>query len=239
MLGLMGKKKGMTVVYNPDGEAIPVTVVEAGPCVVVQKKVKTTDGYDAIQLGFGRTQAKRTSKPMRGHFEKKGLPIFTNLNEFRVENAEAFKVGDELVCAGFKTGDIVHVSGVTKGRGFQGVMKRHHKHGGPASHGSDFHRRPGSIGMRTWPGHVLKNMKMPGHMGAVNVTTKNLDVVAVRNQDNVLLIRGAVPGARNGLVVVVCADKKFESRPELKKASATAAKVNDKPTDDKTAEQQA
>lgn len=218
MLGLMGKKMGMTQVFDEAGEVIPVTVVKVGPCTVVQVKTKESDGYDAIQLGYDTTKPRRITKAERGHFEKRSLPLFKYLREFRTEHVKDFEVGQELLVAGFKSGDVVNVSGVTKGRGFQGVMKRHNKHGGPASHGSDFHRRPGSIGMRTWPGHVLKNMKMPGHMGNVNVTTKNLKIVSVRPEDNVLLIRGALPGAASGLVIVVPEDKGFEKRPELKKS---------------------
>lgn len=217
MLGLMGKKLGMAQVFTEEGEQLPVTVVLLGPCTVTQKKTAASDGYNALQLGFGTTTPRRVPKARRGHLEKKGLPLFTRLQEFRTDAVDAFEVGEVLVCSGFNPGDTVHVSGVTKGRGFQGVMKRHGKHGGPASHGSDFHRRPGSIGMRTWPGHVLKNMKLPGHMGSVNRTTKNLEVVAVRPEDNAVLIRGAIPGTRNGLVVVTCAEKDFESRAELKR----------------------
>lgn len=215
MLGLMGKKMGMTQVFGADGEQIPVTVVELGPCTVTQKMTTDLEGYNAIQLGWGMTRPHRMSKARRGHLEKRGLPLFSHLKEFRTEHVADFEVGQELVVSGFRVGDTVHVSGVTKGRGFQGVIKRHGKHGGPASHGSDFHRRPGSIGMRTWPGHVLKNMKLPGHMGDVHVTTKNLTVVGVRPQDNALLVRGCLPGTRGGLVVVYCAEQNFETRTEL------------------------
>lgn len=217
MLGLMGKKLGMTQVFTEGGDVVPVTVVKLGPCTVTQKKLSETDGYAALQLGFGEATPKRMCKARRGHLEKKGLKLFTVLKEFRTDRAADFNVGDELCAAGFKAGDVVHVSGVSKGRGFQGVMKRHGKHGGPASHGSDFHRRPGSIGMRTWPGHVLKNMKMPGHMGNVKVTTKNLEVVVVKPEENLVLIKGAVPGARNGTVVVIPLEKDFETRPTLKR----------------------
>lgn len=219
MLGLMGKKLGMTQVFGEDGEAIPVTAVLIGPCTVVQRKTAETDGYNALQLGFCPKKPGRVSKALRGHFEKKGLVPFAHLREFRTERAGEFEVGQVLGAAGLKAGDVVHVSGISKGRGFQGVMKRHGKHGGPGSHGSDFHRRPGSIGMRTWPGHVLKNMKMPGHMGDVKVTTRNLKVVSVRPGDNVILIRGALPGARGGIMIVTPADKGFETRPELQKTS--------------------
>ncbi|MFA4874881.1 MAG: 50S ribosomal protein L3, partial [bacterium] len=176
-------------------------------------------GYNALQLGFGKKSPKKTTKAMRGHFEKKGLPIFTKLCEFRTERAADFNVGDELVASGFKPGDIVNVCGVTKGRGFQGVIKRHGKHGGPAAHGSGFHRRPGSIGMRTWPGRVPKNMKLPGHMGNENVTTQGLMIVAVRPDDNVILIKGAVPGCRGGTLIINASDESFETRSELKRSA--------------------
>jgi large subunit ribosomal protein L3 len=220
MLGLMGKKLGMTQVFKDNGDVVPVTVVELGPCTVVQKKTVETDGYNALQLGWRVTTPKRMNKAERGHLEKRKLPLFSVLKEFRTDRAAEFEIGQELCATGFKAGDTVHVSGVTKGRGFQGVMKRHGKHGGPASHGSDFHRRPGSIGMRTWPGHVLKNMKLPGHMGDVAITTKNLEIVSVRPEDNAVLIKGALPGANSGMVVVYCADKSFETRPELVRGSA-------------------
>lgn len=223
MLGLMGTKLGMAQLFGEEGEQIPVTVVRVGPCTVTQKKTVEKEGYDALQLGFGRAVPRRMAKARRGHLEKRGLPLFVHLREFRTERVGDFEVGQELVVSGFQPGDVVQVAGVSKGRGFQGVIKRHGKHGGPASHGSDFHRRPGSIGMRTWPGHVLKNMKLPGHMGCVRVTTKNLRVVAVRSEDDALLIRGAIPGARGGLVIVSCAKKDFAGRPSLRRQGATVA----------------
>jgi large subunit ribosomal protein L3 len=210
----------MTQVFTEDGRRVAVTVVQLGPCTVTQKKTVEQDGYNALQLGFGVTLPRRMQKARRGHLEKKGLPLFGHLMEFRTDEVDRFDVGQELVVAGFRPGDTVHVQGVTKGRGFQGVMKRHGKHGGPASHGSDFHRRPGSIGMRTWPGHVLKNMKLPGHMGAVNVTTKNLEIVAIRPEDNAVLVGGALPGAKSGMLVVYCPEKDFAARPELVRGGA-------------------
>jgi 50S ribosomal protein L3, bacterial len=223
MLGLMGKKLGMAQIFNDAGDAVTVTVVKLGPCTVVQKKNSESDGYNALQLGFGLTKPKRMPKARRGHLEKRGMPLFSTLKEFRIDDVSGFEVGQELCAAGFKAGDTVDVSGTTKGRGFQGVIKRHGKHGGPASHGSDFHRRPGSIGMRTWPGHVLKNMKLPGHMGNVTVTTRNLEIVGVRPDDDVVLIGGALPGWNNGMVVVLATEKDFEKRPELKRGGATQA----------------
>jgi large subunit ribosomal protein L3 len=229
MLGLLGKKLGMTQVFGEDGALIPVTAVEVGPCTVVQRKLIESDGYNAVQLGFGRTGPKGMPKARRGHFEKKGLPLFTHLCEFRTERAKDFNVGDEITAAAFKAGDVVHVAGTSKGRGFQGVIKRHGKHGGPAAHGSDFHRRPGSIGMRTWPGRVPKNMKLPGHMGDERVTVQGLAVVAVRPTENVVLIKGALPGRRGGLLTVTPADISFETRPELTRSAAQAAPSEEAP----------
>jgi len=220
MLGLLGKKKGMTRIFNADGSAIPVTVVEVGPCSVVQKKTLDNDGYSALQLGFGMKQPRVFTRPMRGHFEKNGLSCFAHLNEFRADNLDGIDVGDELLVSGFQVGDIVDVQGCSKGRGFQGVMKRHGKHGGPAAHGSDFHRSPGSIGMRADPGRVFKNMKLPGHYGVDTVMMKNLRIVDVRPDDNVILIRGAVPGSREGLLKIILKSDALKNRQGLKVVAA-------------------
>lgn len=211
-LGLLGRKKGMTQIFDESGAAVPVTVVEAGPCTVVQTKTKETDGYLSIQLGFETAKPKALNKPEKGHFEKKKTGYFRQLKEFRGKGVESLATGQQLTVAAFKVGDTVDVQGMTKGRGFQGVIKRHGKHGGPDSHGSDFHRRPGSIGMRTWPGRVLKNMKLPGRMGYDQVKTKNLKIVGVRPEENLLLIHGAVPGTREGLVVIYNREKDFAER---------------------------
>jgi len=222
MLGLICKKIGMTQVFGKEGEMVPVTVLEVGPCTVVQRKEKGTDGYDALQLGYGVRKPKGMTKALRGHFEKKKLPFFRNLREFRTEKASEFEVGQELFAAAFKAGEKVNVTGVSKGRGFQGVMKRHGKHGGPASHGSDFRRRPGSIGMRTWPARVPKNMKLPGHMGDVQVTTKGLEVMEVRAEDNLVLVKGAVPGATGAVLWIAPAGDALDGREGLRKAEAKA-----------------
>jgi large subunit ribosomal protein L3 len=232
MLGLMGKKLGMTQVFAADGSFVPVTVLEVGPCTVVQRKTKETDGYDALQLGFGEAKPKRLNKPQRGHLEKKGLKHFQVLREFRTASAGKFEIGQVLSVKGFKTGDVIDVIGTSKGRGYQGVIKRHGKHGGFMSHGSDFHRRPGSTGMGTWPGRLFKNTRLPGHMGVDRVTVKNISVVEVRAEDNVLLIKGAVPGPKDGYILVVSQDANFENRENLilktkteqAKAAAPAAK---------------
>ena len=217
MLGLLGKKKGMTQIFGDNGEVIPVTVVEVGPCVVVQKKTKERDGYDALQLGFDDQKERRLTKARLKHFDKSGSPYKKHLKEFRGENLEAIAEGQEIKADAFQVGDVVHVRGTTKGRGFQGVMKRHGKGGGPASHGSGFHRAPGSIGMCSTPSRVFKGMKLPGHMGVDQVMVRNLKVVAVRPEQNLVLIRGAVPGSREGLIEVFTTDGGFIERDAFKK----------------------
>jgi large subunit ribosomal protein L3 len=203
--GIIGRKLGMTQVYAADGKAIPVTVIEAGPCVVVQRKSRQKDGYSAVQLGLvERRKVKRVSKAMKGHFEKtgQGLPPCRVLREFRVEEASEVKVGDKVSVDLFAAGDSVNVTGISKGKGFQGVVKRHHFRGGDATHGSMFHRAPGSIGASAFPSRVLKGMRAGGHMGSDQVTARNLVVVRVDAGSNILVVRGAVPGAGGGLVVV-------------------------------------
>jgi len=222
MLGLIGKKLGMTQVFGKDGEMIPVTVVEVGPCMVVQKKSSETDGYGALQLGFVTRKPKNMAKAERGHFEKKKLPLYRHLKEFRTEKVGDFEVGQELFATGFKAGDRVDVAGQSKGRGFQGVMKRHNKAGGPSSHGSDFHRRPGSIGMRTMPARIPKNTRLPGHMGDERVTVSSLEVVEVRGDANLVLLKGAVPGAKGGILFITPRGDALEERPELRKVEAKA-----------------
>ncbi|OGQ03996.1 MAG: 50S ribosomal protein L3 [Deltaproteobacteria bacterium RIFCSPLOWO2_01_44_7] len=211
-LGLLGRKKGMTQIFEEDGTIVPVTVLEVGPCTVIQRKEKKNDGYEALQLGFETAKPNRVSKPLKGHFGKKKVGFFRNLKEFRFASVNDFEVGQILSVIGFQTGDTVDVQGITKGRGFQGVMKKEGKHGGPDAHGSGFHRRPGSIGMRTWPGKVLKNMGMPGRMGGEKVMTTHLKVALVKPEENLLLLRGAVPGAREGLVIIYNKEKDFAGR---------------------------
>lgn len=205
MSGLLGKKLGMTQVFDEAGEVVPVTVIQAGPCVVVQKKTTPKEGYDAIQIGFDEIAEKREkkiAKPYLNHFKKKNVKPFRFLREFRIAKDAAYEVGQVLTVEGFKTGDLVKVTGISKGKGFQGVIKRHGKAGGPASHGSRFHRTTGSIGQRTSPGEVFKNMKLPGHLGDERVTVRNLKVVQVRPEENLLLLLGAIPGAKNNMVVI-------------------------------------
>lgn len=196
---IIGRKLGMGQVFAESGEAEAVTAIEAGPCVVTQVKTEAKEGYKAAQLGFG--QAKRLNSPRKGHLKKLGQ--FEYLREFRVADSEEIKVGDKVDVGLFKEGDLVDVTGVSKGKGFAGVMKRHGFAGGPKTHGqSDRHRAPGSIGATTSPGRVLKGKRMAGHMGTNRVTVRHLEVYRADPERNLLLVRGAVPGARNGLVLI-------------------------------------
>jgi large subunit ribosomal protein L3 len=202
--GLIGIKVGMTQLFAEDGTVIPVTVIKAGPCVVIQKKLKDRDGYDAIQLGLVEfIRPSRVKKPREGHFKKAGVPPCRILREFSYEDSEDLKVGDQiLVNQVFQPADKVDVLGTSKGRGFAGFIKRHHFRGGAASHGSMFHRAPGSIGASAFPSRVLPGMKAAGHLGDAKVTVQNLSVVRVQNQENLLLVSGAVPGRNGGYVVI-------------------------------------
>lgn len=202
-MGILGKKVGMTRVYSELGVAIPVTVIEAGPCKILQVKSEKTDGYNAIQVGFWPKQEKRVNKPMQGHFQKSGGEMYYHIREFRIEDPEKYETGQNVTLQDlFNVGDIVDVRGKSKGRGFQGVMKRHGFGGGGAGHGSGFHRAPGSIGCSAYPGKVVKGKKMAGRMGNDTILKKNLIVVDVRAEDNVILVKGPVPGANNGLVQI-------------------------------------
>ncbi len=201
--GIIGRKVGMTQVYAEDGQAIPATVIEAGPCVVVQRKSKGKDGYSAVQVGLVEPRVvKRVTRAMKGHFEKAGLPPCRVLREFRVEDGAEVKVGDRFSVELFAAGDRVRVTGISKGKGFQGVVKRHHFRGGAATHGSMFHRAPGSIGASAFPSRVLKGMRAGGHMGSDRVTVKNALVVRVDAGNNILVVRGSIPGAGGSYVVI-------------------------------------
>jgi large subunit ribosomal protein L3 len=201
--GIIGRKLGMTQVYTEAGAAVPVTVVAAGPCVVVERKTRGKDGYSAVQLGLVESRkTKRVTKPMAGHFQKAGLPPCRVLRELRVDDGSDAKVGDKVSVGSFAVGDAVTVVGKSKGKGFQGVVKRHGFRGGRATHGSMFHRAPGSIGASAYPSRVLKGMRAAGHMGAARVTVRNLEVVGVEAENNLLLLRGAVPGAAGGYLVI-------------------------------------
>ncbi|MDK2858151.1 MAG: large subunit ribosomal protein [Verrucomicrobiota bacterium] len=202
MKSLIGKKLGMTQIFDEAGQLVPVTVVEAGPCRVVQRKTVETDGYDAVQLGFGTQKAQRVCKPLTGHYKKAGIEPLRELSEVRVSADDEAKAGDTLTAAVFEEVKFVDVLGVTKGKGYQGVVKRYGFGGGRATHGSHFHRRPGSIGMKEKPGRVFKNKKMPGQMGRTKITVQSLKVVQVRADENLILLKGAVPGA-NGTTLVL------------------------------------
>ncbi|MBR2240323.1 MAG: 50S ribosomal protein L3 [Clostridia bacterium] len=200
MKTIIGKKVGMTQIFDETGKVIPVTVIEAGPCVVAQVKTVETDGYNAIQLGFEDVKESKLNKPERGHFAKAGLANKKHLREFRVEDFEDLTVGSEIKADAFEAGDKIDVQGTTKGKGFQGVIKRHGQSRGPMGHGSMYHRRPGSMGPTSTPGRVFKGKKLPGHMGRVTVTIQNLDVVKVDMDKNVILIKGSVPGAKGAIL---------------------------------------
>lgn len=199
--GLLGKKLGMTQVFSDKGEVVPVTVIQAGPCVVIQKKTEETDGYSAIQIGYSDQSERRTNKPMRGHFSKAGVSPKKVVREVRTSDAGDYEVGQVLKADIFAAGDLVDVVGTSKGKGFAGVIKRHHFNRGPMSHGSMYHRRTGSLGA-TDPARVFKGRKMPGRMGGETVTATGLEVVKVDTDRNVILVKGAVPGPRGGHVLV-------------------------------------
>jgi large subunit ribosomal protein L3 len=198
--GMIGKKVGMTGLFGPVGEYVPVTVVLVGPCVVTQIKTEATDGYNALQLGFGNRKEKRVTKPLAGHYRKAGNQLFEYLREVAVDNPGEYEVGQEIKVDMFKIGELVNVTGTTKGRGFSGVIKRHGFHGGKATHGSHSHRIPGSIGCSAWPAKVIKGKKMPGRYGGDTTTVRNLEVVDLRPEENLMLLKGTVPGAKTGLL---------------------------------------
>ena len=199
---IIGKKVGMTQIFDENGRVIPVTVVEAGPCVVVQKKTIEKDGYESIQVGFGELREKLVNKPRKGQFAKAGVSLRRTLKEFRLESVAEYEVGQEITADVFAAGDKVDVSGVSKGKGYQGTIKRWNAQRGPMSHGSKFHRAPGSMGASSDPSRTFKNKKMPGHMGAENKTVLNLEVVKVIADKNLILIKGGIPGPNKGTVVI-------------------------------------
>lgn len=200
--GIIAKKIGMTQIFAENGILIPVTVLEAGPCVVTQVKTMENDGYEAIQVGFGEVKESKVNKPAKGHFEKAGVAATKLLKEFRLENASEYELGSLIKADVFAAGDKIDVSGVSKGKGFQGAIKRHNQHRGPMAHGSKYHRGVGSLSSATTPGKVKKGKKMPGHMGAENVTIQNLEVVRVDAEKNLLLVKGAVPGNKGSILVI-------------------------------------
>jgi len=202
--GILGKKIGMTQVFRPDGQVVPVTLLQAGPCMVVQRKTPTTDGYDAVQLGLVENiKEKRINKPTAGHLKKAGAGGTRFMREIPLQPGDGdLKMGDQVLVDQFKPKDKVDVIGVSKGRGFAGVVKRHHFRGGESTHGSMFHRAPGSIGASSFPSRVVPGMRMGGHMGDAKVTVRNLEVIDVVTEDNVLVVKGAVPGPNGGYVLV-------------------------------------
>ena len=205
--GIIGKKIGMTQIFDEKGNVIPVTVIEAGPCVVTQVKTVETDGYDALQLGFGEVKEKHINRPERGHFAKSKIENKKHLREFRLESIEGVKVGDEIKADVFQVGEKVDIQGTSKGKGFQGVIKRHGQHRGPMGHGSMYHRRPGSMGATSTPGRVFKGKKLPGHMGRKTITIQNLDVISVDMDKNVILVKGSVPGCKGAILKIKSAVK--------------------------------
>ena len=204
--GIIGKKLGMTQVFDDDGAAVGVTAVEVEPSVIVQVKTRDKEGYDAVQLGYGRKKQKGVTKPLQGHFNKANKGFFRTLKEFRTDD-EKYEIGQEINADIFKAGDFVDVVGTSKGKGFQGVVKRHGFHGGRATHGSMFHRAPGSIGASADPSRVFKGTKMGGQMGNVRKTIQNLQVWQVRADRNLILLKGSIPGSKNGFVLIKQAKK--------------------------------
>jgi large subunit ribosomal protein L3 len=214
--GLIARKRGMTQVFGEDGNIVPATVLEAGPCTVVQVKTQASDGYDALQLGF-EPKRKNVPKPMAGHFKKAGVGAVRVLREVRLESVDGYQVGQTLTVDLFKPGELVDVTGLRKGRGFQGGIKRHGWTGGEASHGSMFHRAPGSIGASSDPSRVFPGHRLPGRMGATRVTTSHLEVVRVLPEQHLLVIKGAVPGATGGLLVIRKSVKESKAQRAAKK----------------------
>ncbi|WP_092238465.1 50S ribosomal protein L3 [Desulfobacula phenolica] len=207
MSALLGKKIGMTNVFSSDGKLVPVTVVQVGPCVVTQIKTIESDGYNALQLGFDEKPVEKLNKPMAGHLKKASDKGFRVLKEFRTDDVESVEAGATIGIDMFTVGDKVNISGISKGRGFQGTIKRHGFQRGPETHGSRNHRKPGSIGNSAWPGKVFKGKKLPGHMGVNRETVKNLTIVDIKHDDNLLLVKGPVPGFKTGILEVRKTDK--------------------------------
>jgi large subunit ribosomal protein L3 len=202
MKAIIGRKLGMTRVFNEDGTAVPVTVIEAGPCVVTEIRTRQKDGYEAVQLGFDPARKKSVTKPVMGQFERAGVSPMRKLSEFRVDDSDDFELGQEITVDVFEAGQLIDVTGWSRGRGFQGVIKRHGMGRGRETHGNRNHRRPGSIGQSATPSRVWKGKKLPGRMGGSRVTIKDLSVVQVDGAKNILLVRGAVPGASNGYLLI-------------------------------------
>lgn len=199
---IIGRKLGMTQIFDENNRVIPVTVVEAGPCTVVQKKTTEKDGYEAIQVGYGEIREKLVNKPLKGHFDKAGVGLRRMLKEFKLENASEYQVGQEIKVDVFETGEKIDVTGTSKGKGYQGIIKRWNAHRGPMSHGSKFHRAVGSMGAASYPARTFKNKRMAGHMGNVKSTVLNLEVVKTIPEKNLILIKGGIPGPNKGYVII-------------------------------------
>lgn len=201
-VGILGRKIGMTRFFSESGEAFPVTVIEAGPCPIVQIKTKARDGYDAIQIGFGQKKENSVNNPARGHFKKANVQPLKILREIRTDEVEKYKVGDNITLEEFSKIRLVDITGISKGKGFAGVVKRHHFHGGDATHGAETHRAPGSIGASSFPSRVVKGLRMAGRMGGERVTIQNLKVVKVDTERNILIVKGSIPGPKNCILMI-------------------------------------
>jgi large subunit ribosomal protein L3 len=222
-LGIIGRKIGMTQLFLEDGSIVPATVIEAGPCTVLQKKTKEKDGYDALQLGFLPKSSKRVNKPLSGHFKKAGVGPHRHLMEFRLESVEGFELGQQITLQLFKPGDIVDVVGLSKGKGFAGVVKRYGFHGSPGSHGThEYFRHGGSVGANSFPARVFKDMRMPGHQGNRRVTQQNIKVLDIKEDQNLILLKGGIPGGRYSWIVIRSATK-AGTQTEKKSSSAPSA----------------
>ena len=200
--GILAKKIGMTQIFLDDGKVVPVTVLSAGPCTVVQKKTVETDGYNAIKVAYGDIREKLVNKPQKGEFTKANVEVKRHMKEFKLENVDSYNVGDEIKVDVFAEGDNIDATGLTKGHGFAGVIKRHGAHRGPMTHGSGYHRGPGSLGACSTPSRVMKGKKLAGHLGVEKVTIQNLEVVLVDAEKNVIAIKGAIPGPKGGMVII-------------------------------------
>jgi large subunit ribosomal protein L3 len=230
-LGIIGRKIGMTQLFLEDGSIVPATVIEAGPCTVLQKKTKEKDGYDALQLGFLPKNSKRVNKPLSGHFKKAGVGPYRHLMEFRLESVEGFELGQQITLQLFKPGDIVDVIGLSKGKGFAGVVKRYGFHGSPGAHGThEYFRHGGSVGANSFPARVFKDMRMPGHHGNRRITLQNIKVLDIKEDQNLILLKGGIPGGRYGWILIRSATKKeflpgrqAGTQPEKKSSSAPSA----------------
>ncbi len=212
--GMIGKKLGMTGVFTPQGTYVPVTLVQAGPCVVTQVKTETTDGYNAVQLGFQEKKEARVNRPIKGHLAKSGEGLFAHLREFRADDPAEYNPGQAVTTELFSVGERIDVTGLTKGRGFSGVVKRHGFHGGKQTHGSKTHRIPGSVGCSAWPSKVIKGKKFPGQYGNHRKTVRNLEIVDIRPEENIIMIKGPVPGAASGLLSLHKSKKRTKAKAE-------------------------